>query len=508
MRVLFVSAEMFPLAKTGGLGDVAAALPEALVGLGLDMRVLIPGYRQALALAKGARAIADLSRLLGVGPARLLEWRAEAHGATVWLLDCPSLFDRDGGLYQDRAGRDWPDNARRFGLLSKAAALVALGDAGLSWQPDLVHANDWHAGLVPLYLKIADRPAPASLFAIHNLAYQGGYDFAELAGLGLPERLYNPGGIEFYGRASLLKAGVVFADRLVTVSPSYAREILTPEFGFGFDGLLRARADRLCGILNGVDGGVWDPAGDPLLPRLYGANDLAGKAACKALVQHELGLKKEPDRPLIGFVSRLAHQKMADVMAGALSRLVAAGAQIVVHGQGEREYEHGLLQAAASLAGKAAVCVGYDEGLAHRVIAGADLVLVPARYEPCGLVQLYGLRYGSLPIVRRTGGLADTVVDADHRALIADRATGFVFEHAEADAMVAAAGRALALYREPVTWRRLQRRAMAQDFGWRRSARAYGGLYDQMAPAARPLALAAFEDRTIPAQRDQSRASA
>ena len=467
-RVLFLASEAYPLAKTGGLADVCGALPAALAGLGADIRVMIPGYPQALDSAIDKRVI----RAADLPEGRLVAGRMPMSDLPVILFDCPALYDRQGGLYQDGDGRDWQDNDRRFAMFCRAAAAVALGRTALGWQPRIIHANDWHTGVLPALLRFSGKPHPKTVFTIHNLAFQGNFPLAVFPGLGLPPEALSPEGVEFYGRVSFLKAGIRYSDRLTTVSPNYAREILTEEHGCGFEGLLRSRAPDLVGILNGVDYAVWDPAHDAELPCRYSADALAGKAQCKAALRAEIGLPDDTDAPLMIYVNRLTEQKMADVVLKALPRLVANGAQVVVHGEGDRDLEQGFLDMAQLHPRHVAVRVGYGEPLAHRMTAGADLSLTPSRFEPCGLTTMYAMRYGALPVTRPVGGLADTVEDAG-----VEEGSGFVFGGTTVDGLADCVSRAVDWYGDHAAWRPLQRRAMRRDFGWERSARRYLELY-------------------------------
>ena len=483
MRALFVASEVYPLAKTGGLGDVCRALPIALSKLGVDARLLLPGYPSALDAIAGHRVEAVLDGLMGVERARLIAGHLPGTRLPVWLIDAPSLYRRDGNPYQDSEGRAWPDNARRFAFLSKVGALVGLGFAA-DWKPDVVHAHDWHTGLVPMMMAQESARPPASVFTIHNLAFQGNFPLDEARRLGLPESCLTPDGLEFHGQASFMKAGIRYADRITTVSRTYAQEILTREFGCGMEGLLQHRRADLVGILNGAEYGLWDPSGDPCLPARYNVGDIGGKRICKDELQRSMGLPVSRETPLLGFVSRLTDQKMADVLIEAVPWIVGQGLQLVVHGQGDAALEGAFSQAAAAHPDHVAVRVGYDEASAHRLQAGADMLLAPARYEPCGLTQLYAMRYGSLPVVRRTGGLADSVVNANRRTLHDRTATGFKFDKAEAPDLVGAMARAVRLFRQPLAWRRLQLQAMAQDYSWDRSARAYLALYRDVTGSA------------------------
>lgn len=484
MRVLHAAAELYPWVKSGGLGDVAAALPPALAAAGLDIRLLLPGFTGFLDAFDGITDITRLATPYAGERVRLVQARLPRDGLPVYLVDHPPFYDRPGGPYADKEGRDWPDNHRRFGLFGWVAAALARG-ADPRWRPHLLHAHDWHAGLAPAYLATlpAGEAHAPSILTIHNLAYSGAFPAAAFADLALPPSFFSIYGVEFYGQVSFLKAGLYYADRLTTVSPTYAREIQTPEFGCGFDGLLRSRAAALSGILNGVDPHIWDPRHDRTLPRPYGSEDAAaGKAEAKAALQHRLGLAERPAAPLFGAVSRLTPQKGLDLVLAVLPALLAEGAQLALLGAGDGDLESAYAHAAETHPGSVAVVLGYDEELAHRIIAGSDAVLMPSRFEPCGLTQLYALRYGSLPLVRRVGGLADTVVDADAVALAEDRATGFAFEEATAAALRAAIARALALYHQPAPWRQVMRRAMRQDFSWDTAARQYLALYRGLVP--------------------------
>jgi starch synthase len=404
-------------------------------------------------------------------------------GLPVYLYDAPSLYRRGGSLYQDMAGRDWPDNHLRYAALCHAAAKLALGGAGIGWRPDVVHGNDWHAGLLPALLATAPGPRPATVFTIHNLAFQGNFDFGVLPDLWLPPDIAHDDGIEFFGRISFLKAGIRYADRLTTVSPTYAREILTPEYGCGMDGLLRQRARDLVGILNGVDYSIWDPAHDEALACNYHADDVSGKQLCKAAVQDELGLARS-DRPMVIFVNRFTHQKMADVLLAALPSLVESGAQIVLHGQGDRGLEDAFRSAAANSDGAhLAVRVGYGETFARRLTAAADMSITASRFEPCGLTTMYAMRYGALPITRHVGGIADTVVDPDSAMAGDAGASGFVFKDDTPDQMVEGVRRASQWFRSH-SWNDIQKSAMRRDFGWERSAQRYLELYGSLTGGA------------------------
>ena len=488
MKVLYVCTELYPLLKTGGLADVGAALPAALAGVGCDVRLLLPGFASiaagvrmdgpalTLPVAEGPEVL----RKLQAAP-RLLPGRVMATGQRVVLLDAPALYQREGGPYGDASGHAWPDNAARFGLLCWAAAWLGLG-GDPQWRPDVVHAHDWHAGLTPVYLQLlaGAKPRPASVFTVHNLAYQGLFPASTLQALDLPESLFRMDGVEFHGQLSFMKAGLQFADAITTVSPRYAREIMTPEQGCGLDGVLRYRADRVSGILNGVDYAVWNPATDPLIDAHFDHDHLAGKALAKQALQQALGLEVRPDALLFSAVTRLSEQKGLHLVPPVLDALIASGGQLVVLGSGDADIEAALREAVARHPGQAVLRTGYDEALAHRIMAAADVVLVPSRFEPCGLTQLYGLRYGALPLVHAVGGLADTVTDCTLEALADGSASGFVFHDFHAEGLGRALRRAFALHQRPAEWARVQRHAMQLRFDWEDAAQAYGMLYQQL----------------------------
>ena len=476
MRVLFVTSEAFPLAKTGGLGDVGAALPAALVDSGVDVRLLLPAYPQAKERAELTDRALDLGDPLGAGPTRLLEGRMPGSGVPTWLVDCPALFERAGGPYLGPDGRDWPDNHLRFGLLGRVAALVGARGAPDGWRPDVIHANDWQAGTAAAHLSLEDRSRAKTLFTIHNLGYPGVFPPDALSEIGLPGSMMDMYGVEFHGQVSFLKSGLYYSDALSTVSPTYAAEIQTREFGCGFEGLLSGRSGVLHGILNGIDTLLWDPATDAAISARFSVDDLAGKAGCKRDLQLEMGLTPRSGTPLMGVVSRLTDHKGLDLVADSVDELIGAGVQLVVLGSGDPWLEAAFGAAADQYPGQVAVRIGYDEALAHRIQAGSDLLAVPSRFEPCGLTQMIAMRYGTLPVVRATGGLADTVTDAtDPR-----RGTGFAFLGTRPEDWLGAVRRALALYDFPDGWRLLQRRAMAQAVGWAVPARRYAELYEQL----------------------------
>ncbi len=480
-RVLFVTSEMAPWVKTGGLGDVAGALPAALRAARQDIRVLLPRYPALAAAfpdARPAAAIPSLAPLLP--PARLLA--ADADGLPLLLLDCPPLYDRPGNPYLAANGHDWPDNAARFGLLSRVAALLGNPGSPLGWQPDLVHANDWQSALAPTWLREAD--SAASLVSVHNIAFQGCFPKDVVEGLGVPWEAWRFDGAEYHGQLSFLKAGLQFATRIATVSPTYAREIQDEAYGYGLAPLLRHRADALHGILNGIDTRLWDPGHDPALEFAYGAGRLAAKRLNRSALQEQLGLEPRDDRPLFGVVSRLTHQKGLDLLLAIGDAVIdKLPGQLVVLGTGEKELETGFLALAARHPGEVAVTVGFDETLAHRVEAGVDAFLMPSRFEPCGLNQMYSLAYGTPPIVRATGGLADTVVDTGEATLADRSANGFAFTDPTPETLWLTIERAAATWRDRRTWQRIQQNGMRRDFSWKQAATKYLGVYEEAVTA-------------------------
>jgi len=481
LRVLQVAAEIFPWVKTGGLGDVIAALPPALARAGADVRLLLPGYPPLLDALQDWRVTAQLGSAFGAATVELRCGRLPGLDLPVYLIDAPYLYDRPGNPYLTPERADWPDNPRRFGLLGWLAAHLGCGDVDRRWHADIVHAHDWHAGLACAHLALHPGPRPASVFTVHNLAFVGELEPLQLAELQLPRSTFAPEGLEFHGKGSFMKAGLYYADQLTTVSPTYAHEIQTSAFGCGFEGLLMRRAPVLAGILNGVDNAVWNPASDPHLEARYDGGSLGGKSQVKAALQRSLGLRADPRALLVGMVTRLAYQKGVDLLVQSMRRLAGGRVQLALLGSGDPQIERDLARLAGELPDAVSVSFGSDDALSHRIIAGADVVAVPSRYEPCGLTQLYGLRYGTLPIVHSVGGLADTVVDASETNLQADRATGFVFVNATEAALHAALHRAHRLHADPPRWQQLMRRGMAQDFSWDEAAARYLDLFRRVA---------------------------
>ena len=498
LRVLYVCAEVFPWLKTGGLADVSAALPPALSALGADVRLLLPAFAAIaegvategpeLHLAAGSshgmpHGLGPLAHTAGGPHPTLQAGRLKDSHQPVWLLNAPGLYRQGRNPYQDDHGQPWANSAERFGWLSWAAALMGSGQVpGAGWTPEVVHGHDWHTGLAFAYLhqlRASGYRTPATVFTIHNLAYQGVFGAGVRPGLGLPDSLFHMHGLEYHGNVSFMKGGLKYADDITTVSPTYAREITTAEQGCGLDGALRHRRDRLHGILNGVDDAVWNPASDPLVQPGYNTSNLSGKALAKAALQTRMGLAARPEALVFTVVSRLTDQKGLHLVAQVADELVARGGQLAVLGTGDAGIEQALRDAQARHPGQVALHVGYDEALAHTLVAGGDVILVPSRFEPCGLTQLYGLRYGTLPLVRAVGGLADTVTDASLENLDDGSATGLVFHDFSATGLLAAVRRAFALHRRPGDWLAVQLSGMSKRFDWATAAQSTLGVYHQ-----------------------------
>ncbi len=480
LRILYATPECAPLVKTGGLGDVAGALPAALRQMGIDARVLLPGYPAVLSAMTGARAVAQLDAFARLPAGRLLE-ATLPRGVPAWVIDCPALYDRAGGPYQDARGADWEDNPLRFGMLSRVAAMLGGRESPVTWRAEVVHANDWQTGLAPAYAALAGDGAAPSVMTIHNLAFQGTFSPQWISDLGLPASSFAVDGVEYYGRFSFLKAGLFYAQAVTTVSPSYAAQIQHEPLGMGMQGLLAARRDALTGILNGIDTNVWSPATDPSIPVRYDAAMLDRKAASKRALQTRFGLEPRAGVPLLGSVTRLASQKGIDLLLDVAEAILALPAQLVVVGTGEGALEQQLQALARAHPRNLAAFIGFDEALAHLVEAGADAFVMPSRFEPCGLNQMYSQRYGTPPIVHATGGLDDSVVDCTPQTLAAGTATGFKFFEPGAEALLGAIERCAVAYRDPSVWRALQRNGMARDFSWDAAAHAYASIYARLA---------------------------
>ncbi|MGB0670109.1 MAG: glycogen synthase GlgA [Rhodospirillales bacterium] len=481
MRVLFVASECAPLVKTGGLADVVGALPAALAAQGVEVRVLLPGYPDVMAAlcADGAEPGRQEELPVPGGRGRLLS--GTAAGLDLVVLEAAHLYDRPGNPYVMDNGEDWPDNADRFAGLARAGAAVAKGGLG-DWRPDVIHAHDWQAGLTPLYL--ADwTERPAVVMTIHNMLYQGRFPAGLRKWLGLPEDRFHLHGYEYFGDISFLKAGLVTADAITTVSPGYARELMSPDFGLGLEGVLAERASVVQGILNGIDTEAWNPATDKALAKTYGArNWAAGKKANKAALEAAFGLKSDAASPLVCLISRLTEQKGIDLLLAALPALLDRGGRLVALGSGDRDLEAALQAAVETHPGRVGLRLGYDENLAHLMQAGADAIVVPSRFEPCGLTQLYGLRYGTLPLVARTGGLGDSIIEANPAALAAKVATGFLFDPDSVPSLADAFARFMDAMADKGVRGALVRAGMATDVSWDASAKVYAALYTKLRP--------------------------
>lgn len=475
IKVLSVASEAVPLVKTGGLADVAGALPAAVAPHGVEITTLLPGYPAVMKAIGKARTLHTYPDLLG-SPARLVAAKLGDHPLVV--LDAPAWFAREGGPYADHAGRDWPDNGRRFAALGRAAADLAAGVVK-GRRFDVVHAHDWQAALALAYLRYDGGRIP-SVMTIHNMAFQGWFGADLFPALALPQQAWSVDGVEYHGGVGFLKAGMEAASAITTVSPTYAGEIRSPDFGMGLEGIVAARGERVRGVLNGIDTAQWNPETDPELPVTYSPRKLDRRARNRRALEAEFGL--EPgDGPLFIVVSRLTWQKGMDVLLQAIDHLVGMGGRLALLGSGDAALENGFHAVSARHAGRVSIRTGYDEALSHRMQGGGDAILVPSRFEPCGLTQLYGLAYGCIPVVSRTGGLADTVIDANVAALQAGVATGIQFDGVTLASLTTAINRTVALFSQPEQWRRIQRNAMACDFSWSRSGRAYADLYTQLA---------------------------
>jgi starch synthase len=479
MDILFAASEAHPLVKTGGLADVAGSLPRAIKNSQQEIRLILPAYPAAVANAGKLKSVAELELPGATAPVRLLQGWLPHTRVRLYLVDAPEYFDRPGGPYSSPQGSDWPDNCDRFALFAHAVCCVAMNHAELDWQPDIVHCNDWQTGLVPALLSL-EKVRPATLFTVHNLAYQGLFGWDQFQALQLPSHWWSMEKMEYHQKMSFIKGGLVFSDRITTVSPTYAREIRTPEFGCGLEGLLEQRKDSLTGILNGVDYQVWSPGRDSLLPYTYSVHRPAAKLKNKRELQKAFGLPVEPGVPLFSHIGRLVEQKGIDLILELVPELLQRQLQLVILGTGHQELEETLRQAHKTYPERIGVHIDYNETLAHLLEAGSDIFLMPSRFEPCGLNQLYSLRYGTPPIVRGTGGLADSVMDATSANLSQHRATGFVFENANGRDLLQAIDRALELYARPDTWKDLMQTGMRQDFSWTRSAAAYIDLYTRL----------------------------
>ena len=475
-KILFVTSEAHPLIKTGGLADVCGSLPKALAELSQEIKLIIPNY-QALKITENVRFLCSIR--VDNRNINILETRMPDSHVTVWLVDYPAYYNYPGNPYVDENGNPWPINAERFALFCRVAVEAAMNRVHQDWKPDIVHCNDWQTGLVPALLSI-ERDPPSTVFTIHNMAYQGLFHARTAAALNLPGQLWHPAGLEFHEMLSFIKGGLVYADYITTVSPTYALEIQTPEFGYGLEGLLDHRKEFLGGIINGIDMDQWDPETDPYITQHFTATTLNKKQLNKSALQRRFSLPVNDRVPLFGLIGRLVEQKGIDLILECLPEMVSMDLQFVLLGSGDKDFEKQLQNLADLYPDKIAITIGYDESLAHLIEAGADIFLMPSRFEPCGLNQMYSQRYGTIPIVRKTGGLADTVTDALPETLAKQTASGIVFGEASPGALLEAIKRTLILYNSADTWRKMQVIAMKKDFSWQRSAEQYLALYENL----------------------------
>ena len=475
-KILFVTSEAHPLIKTGGLADVCGSLPKALTELSQDIRLILPNY-QALKASENVKFLTSIR--IDNRNINILETLMPDSQVIVWLVDYPAYYNYPGNPYVDEQGEPWSNNAERFGLFCRIVTEVAMNRINQDWQPDVVHCNDWQSGLVPAFLSL-EEGRPSTVFTIHNMAYQGLFPLTSASVLNLPGQLWHPAGLEFHGMLSFIKGGLVYADYITTVSPTYALEIQTAEFGYGLEGLLEHRKEFLGGIINGIDLDQWDPEKDPNIFQCYSAKTLGKKLLNKTALQAKLGLPIEEQIPLFGLIGRLVEQKGIDLLLDCFSEMITMKLQFVLLGSGDKVFEKQLQEFAELYPDKIAIKIGYDEALAHLIEAGADAFLMPSRFEPCGLNQMYSQRYGTVPIVRKTGGLADTVIDALPETLGNQTATGIVFNEASPSALLEAIKRTLILYSMPDSWKKIQVNAMGKDFSWQRSAKQYLELYQTL----------------------------
>jgi starch synthase len=475
MKVLSVSSEVFPLVKTGGLADVVGALPVALESFGVETKTLVPGYPAVMKAIRNPVVRLVFDDLLGE-EATVLE--ADHQGVSILVLDSPAYYDRTGGPYVDATGKDYVDNWRRFAALSLAGSEIA---AGLlpDWRPDLVHAHDWQSAMVPVYMRYYPTPELPSVLTVHNIAFQGQFGADIFPGLRLPPHAFSMEGVEYYGDVGFLKGGLQTAHAITTVSPSYAEEILTPEFGMGLEGVIASRIDSLHGIVNGIDADIWNPATDPMIARNFGLPTLKNREENRRAIIEHFGLEDD-DGPIFCVVSRLTWQKGMDLLASAAGEIVAMGGKLAILGAGDAALEGALLSAAAHNRGRIGMAVGYNEPMSHLMQAGCDAIIIPSRFEPCGLTQLYGLRYGCIPIVARTGGLNDTIIDANHAALSAKVATGIQFAPVTSEGLLQAIRRAIHLFQDRKVWTQMQKQGMKSDVSWGKSAERYAALYSSL----------------------------
>ncbi len=486
MRVLFATSEVFPLIKTGGLADVSGSLPTALQNLGVDIRILMPGYLAVLNKLTNLQAIATFDNLPVIHNAALMMGTIAETQVKVMVIKSAHLYEREGGPYADANGLEWLDNPVRFGILSKVAAILSGPNSPITdWQPDIVHCNDWQTGLTPAYMKLVEHSQAKSIISLHNMAFQGCYAPGWLSTLALPSTNFTIEGFEYHGQLSFLKAGIFYANAVTTVSPSYAKEIQTAAFGFGLEGLLSKRGNEIKGILNGIETDEWNPEADPHLIKNYSATTLAGKKLVKAALQEKLGLHIDASAPLLGVVSRLTHQKGLDMLVPILQELVDTGCQLALLGSGESALENAFRALAVSNPTKVNVTIGYNEPLSHQIMAGCDMFIMPSRFEPCGLNQLYGLAYGTPPIVNATGGLADSVVDTNIITFKNKTANGFVMSEASPTSLLSCIKQALNVFNNDANaWKQIQKNGMTQNLSWDKSALEYLAVYQTLNKSA------------------------
>jgi len=486
LRVLFATSEVFPLIKTGGLADVSGSLPTALQNLGVDIRILMPGYPAVLNKLTNLQAIATFDNLPVIHNAALMMGTIAETQVKVMVIKSAHLYEREGGPYADANGLEWLDNPVRFGILSKVAAILSGPNSPITdWQPDIVHCNDWQTGLTPAYMKLVEHSQAKSIISLHNMAFQGCYAPGWLSTLALPSTNFTIEGFEYHGQLSFLKAGIFYANAVTTVSPSYAKEIQTAAFGFGLEGLLSKRGNEIKGILNGIETDEWNPEADPHLVKNYSATTLAGKKLVKAALQEKLGLHIDASAPLLGVVSRLTHQKGLDMLVPILQELVDTGCQLALLGSGESALENAFRALAVSNPTKVSVTIGYNEPLSHQIMAGCDMFIMPSRFEPCGLNQLYGLAYGTPPIVNATGGLADSVVDTNIITFKNKTANGFVMSEASPTSLLSCIKQALNVFNNDANaWKQIQKNGMTQNLSWDKSALEYLAVYQTLNKSA------------------------
>lgn len=477
LSVLFATSEVYPLIKTGGLADVSAALPNALRNIGVDVRLLVPGYSVVLEKLSLIEVHDNIRVFPLQEPVRLLAGIMPDGITPVYVIESPTLYEREGGPYQDAHGNDWYDNPLRFGILSKIAAKFGLHH--FLFKPQVIHCNDWQTGLTPAFLNFDSKQQAKTLMSIHNMAYQGVFGPEIVPLFGLPPESFQMSGLEYYGQVSFLKAGLHYSDWISTVSPTYAKEIQTSEYGCGLHGLLSHRQDKLSGILNGIDTEAWNPESDPNIKNHYSVKKIANKERNTKALRTELNLAPTT-KPLLGIITRLAEQKGIDLLIPIIPEIIKSGAQLVILGSGDKGLESSLQNLANTYPKQISVKLGYDEKLAHQIEAAADMFLMPSKFEPCGLNQIYSMRYGTIPIVRRTGGLADTVIDATLENIKNKTATGFVFDETSSDALLFCIQRALKLFEDKKKWTGLQINGMNRDFSWHKRAEEYYSLYQKL----------------------------